>query len=67
MACPASALGYVTDRKGGDCSIFFGQGMCWWCVGSIGSGEIILDVTDAIREFMRRGVIVKTVINAHGV
>ena len=42
MACRASALAYVNDRKGDDCSISFGKGTCWWCDGWIGSAATIV-------------------------
>jgi DNA invertase Pin-like site-specific DNA recombinase len=37
--------------------------MCSLSGGSTGSGETYADVTDVIREFMKRGIVIRTVIN----
>ena len=40
MACRASPLASANDRKGGDCSIFYGKATRLWFAGLIAWGEI---------------------------
>ena len=48
--------------KGGDCSTS-GRETRWWCVGWIAWGRNYQDVTDTVRELIRRGIRIETVIN----
>ena len=58
-----SPLASVNARKGGVFSIFFARATRWWCGGWIASGRNYQDVTDTVREFIRRGIRIETVIN----
>ena len=63
MVYQASPPACASGRKADACSTFSGKATPWSFGGLIGSGRNYQDVTDTVREFIRRQVRVQTVIN----